>query len=65
MSPHYIRVTESNTNTPWFGSYESKAAALRAAKDALGGCRIGEGTVQVYDVNPREVDADPIKTLRA
>jgi hypothetical protein len=35
------------------------------AKEALGGCRKGEGRVEVYDVNPREVDADPIKTFRA
>jgi hypothetical protein len=64
--PHHIRVTEGNsTGRPWFGSYPSKAAAFRAAKEALGGCRKGEGRVEVYDVNPREVDADPIKTFRA
>lgn len=60
------RVTEGNaTARPWFGSYPSKAAAFRAAKEALAGCRRGEGRVEVYDVNPREVDADPIKTFRA
>lgn len=65
-TPHHIRVTESNaTGRPWFGSYPSKAAALRAAKGALGGCHKGEGRVEVYDVNPREADADPVKTLRA
>ena len=64
--PHHIRVTEGNaTARPWFGSYPSKAAALRAAKEALAGCRKGEGRVEVYDVNPREVDADPVKTFRA
>lgn len=66
MSPHWIRVNESrNIARPWFASYDSKAAALRAAKEALAGCKQGEGTVEVYDCNPRTVDADPVKVLRA
>ena len=66
MTPHHIRVTESNaTARPWFGRYSSKTAALRAAKEALGGCHKGEGRVEVYDADPRKVDAVPIKVLRA
>lgn len=65
MSPHWIRVNESRNTRPWFGSYKSRAEAFRAAKEALGGCHKGEGRVDVFDVNPREVDAAPIKVLRA
>lgn len=62
----WIVVTESrSTGRPWHGSYPSKAAGERAAKSALAGCVRGEGRVELYDVNPREVDADPYKVLRA
>lgn len=66
MVTTWIRVTESNSVArPWFGSYGSKTEAERKAREALGGCRRGEGYVELYTTDPRLSDADPYKVLRA
>ena len=44
----------------------TRGAAYREARqDYLGGCRVGEGRVELYDVDPRTTLADPFEVIEA
>jgi len=66
LSPYWIAVYATRaTARPWFGDYDTRAEADAAAKDALGGCVVGEGMVYIYNTDPRTTDADPVEILMA
>lgn len=64
---YYARVIESQSTDPKIFDLDSSdlAGATKEARALLGGCHRGSGYVQLFDVNPRTEQADPIKVLEA
>lgn len=62
---YYVTVIESRTTQPRTYACDATTlgAARREAREYLGGVLDGEGSVRLYDADPRETDCDPVAVL--